>query len=111
VTLLYQIRLERGEKHACLSCEAKFYDLGRMPVLCPKCGAEFVEVVRPPSAAHQRRGRGQFSIGRPRPVEIEEEINPTPDDAPRAEDEEKELDDEAEADTEGDTEGEEAAEE
>ena len=29
----------RGKKHICLSCGMKFYDLGRTPVECPKCGA------------------------------------------------------------------------
>ena len=32
----------RGTKRLCQSCGAKFYDLGRSPVVCPACGAEFV---------------------------------------------------------------------
>lgn len=32
---------ELGMKRQCLSCGAKFYDLGRDPILCPKCGATF----------------------------------------------------------------------
>ncbi len=32
---------ELGNKRQCLSCGAKFYDLSRDPILCPKCGAHF----------------------------------------------------------------------
>ena len=32
---------ELGMKRQCLSCGAKFYDLNRDPILCPKCGAQF----------------------------------------------------------------------
>ncbi len=31
---------ELGEKHSCVSCGARFFDLGRDPAICPKCGAE-----------------------------------------------------------------------
>ncbi|MDE1906137.1 MAG: FYDLN acid domain-containing protein [Rhodospirillales bacterium] len=31
---------ELGEKHTCVSCGARFFDLGKQPVLCPKCGTE-----------------------------------------------------------------------
>lgn len=29
-----------GEKWECFSCGAKFYDLGKSPVVCPKCNAD-----------------------------------------------------------------------
>lgn len=32
---------EWGTKHTCQSCGAKYYDLNRSPVICPKCGTEF----------------------------------------------------------------------
>ncbi len=32
---------EWGVKRVCKSCAAKFYDLGRSPIACPKCGAAF----------------------------------------------------------------------
>jgi len=32
---------ELGSKRQCLSCGAKFFDLNRDPILCPKCGAVF----------------------------------------------------------------------
>ena len=40
---------EWGTKRQCQECEAKFYDLGKSPIICPDCGAEFkvVEAARP----------------------------------------------------------------
>ena len=32
---------ELGSKRQCLNCGAKFFDLNRDPILCPKCGATF----------------------------------------------------------------------
>ena len=32
---------EWGAKHTCQSCGAKYYDLNRTPVVCPKCNTEF----------------------------------------------------------------------
>lgn len=31
---------ELGEKHTCVSCGARFFDLGKVPSVCPKCGTE-----------------------------------------------------------------------
>jgi len=31
---------ELGSKRICVSCGTKFYDLGRQPAQCPKCGTE-----------------------------------------------------------------------
>ena len=33
-----------GKKHECLSCGAKFYDLGNAEIICPKCGADQAEL-------------------------------------------------------------------
>lgn len=32
---------ELGSKRQCQSCAAKFFDLNRDPIVCPKCGATF----------------------------------------------------------------------
>ncbi|TQV76211.1 TIGR02300 family protein [Denitrobaculum tricleocarpae] len=32
---------EWGLKRVCQSCSAKFYDMQRNPITCPKCGANF----------------------------------------------------------------------
>ena len=54
-------KAEWGLKRTCLSCNAKFYDMNRSPILCPKCGAAFdpealakarrTSVVAPPARA------------------------------------------------------------
>jgi uncharacterized protein (TIGR02300 family) len=31
---------ELGTKRLCVSCGARFYDLGKVPAICPKCGTE-----------------------------------------------------------------------
>lgn len=44
---------ELGTKRQCLSCGAKFYDLNKDPILCPKCGTVFV--------AQALRGRAEVA--------------------------------------------------
>ncbi|MGD9846816.1 MAG: TIGR02300 family protein [Variibacter sp.] len=39
---------ELGTKRLCPHCGAKFYDLGKDPIVCPKCGSE-VEIAPLPS--------------------------------------------------------------
>ena len=52
---------ELGTKRLCASCGAKFYDLSKDPIVCPKCATVFV----PPVATR----------GRPEPVApVEEEV-------------------------------------
>jgi uncharacterized protein (TIGR02300 family) len=43
---------ELGTKRHCQSCGAKFYDLNKDPIICPRCGTPFVAV-----AATGRGGR------------------------------------------------------
>ena len=35
-------KVGRGTKRICKSCEAKFYDLNRDPIVCPSCGTPFL---------------------------------------------------------------------
>ena len=42
-------KTELGTKRACTSCGAKFYDLEKRPVECPKCEATFMPDVLLPS--------------------------------------------------------------
>jgi uncharacterized protein (TIGR02300 family) len=37
---------ELGTKRVCVACSTRFYDLGRSPAICPKCGTE--QPVEPP---------------------------------------------------------------
>ena len=46
-------RPELGAKHVCVSCAARFYDLGKSPAVCPKCGTE-----QPPEQPRLRRPPG-----------------------------------------------------
>jgi uncharacterized protein (TIGR02300 family) len=39
-------KLEWGQKRTCSSCSTRFYDMGRLPVLCPKCNVA-VEIDAP----------------------------------------------------------------
>ena len=44
---------ELGAKQICPTCQTKFYDLGKRPAHCPKCGADF----DPEEALRSRRTR------------------------------------------------------
>lgn len=46
---------ELGAKQICPTCSAKFYDLGKRPALCPKCGNSF----DPEEAVRNRRMRAR----------------------------------------------------
>ena len=63
---------ELGTKRQCLSCGAKFYDLGRDPITCPKCSAVFTPVVLP---------RRSDAVAKPAP-EDEAEVEVAAADAP-----------------------------
>jgi len=41
-------KVELGTKRVCVACATRFYDLGKTPAVCPKCGTEQpAEVPRP----------------------------------------------------------------
>ena len=40
-----------GLKRICGSCGAKFYDLGKTPIICPKCGTPYEEIAPPKPSA------------------------------------------------------------
>ncbi len=35
------VKVELGLKRSCLSCDMRFYDFKRSPIICPGCGTEF----------------------------------------------------------------------
>lgn len=41
----------RGTKRTCQSCDERFYDLERTPILCPHCGAKYVIASSPAALA------------------------------------------------------------
>ena len=94
---------ELGQKQICPSCQAKFYDLGKRPATCPKCGASF----DPEEAVKVRRIRTRVpdyeEEERPAPVVedaegFEEEADETPEIDQAVEAEVVETDDEIEGD-------------
>ena len=49
---------ELGAKQICPNCQAKFYDLGRRPAVCPKCATAF----DPEEAVKSRRMRARTAV-------------------------------------------------
>lgn len=47
------VKPELGMKRVCVSCGTKFYDLTKVPAVCPKCGTE-----QPLDQPRARRGGG-----------------------------------------------------
>ena len=43
-----------GTKRSCEACEAKFYDLNKIPAICPKCGHSFDPTAETPVAAPRK---------------------------------------------------------
>ncbi len=64
-----------GTKHECYNCGTKFYDLGKSPALCPKCGADQSEAKREEAleAAEARRRRREAARLKPVAEALEEE--------------------------------------
>jgi len=47
------VKADLGTKRACPSCNARFYDLTKRPIECPKCGFSY----EPEALFKQRRSR------------------------------------------------------
>jgi uncharacterized protein (TIGR02300 family) len=67
---------ELGTKRLCASCGAKFYDLNKDPIHCPKCGAVYEVVVatrpvRPAAAPVAPRPPVPEEAPAPEPQEVE----------------------------------------
>jgi uncharacterized protein (TIGR02300 family) len=61
---------ELGLKRVCVACGTKFYDLGKVPAICPKCSTE-----QPLEQPRPRRGGGNvFEDKRPKKVAPVEEL-------------------------------------
>ena len=83
---------ELGTKRLCASCGAKFYDLNKDPIHCPKCGAVYEVVV----ATRPTRPEPAAPVVAPRPPAPEEVAAPEP---AEAEEEEVEMDQSLDDDT------------
>jgi uncharacterized protein (TIGR02300 family) len=67
------VKAELGTKRTCPSCAARFYDLMKNPITCPKCGQIFIAEALLPS-----KGDGGAAAKPPRPVPVPEP-EPVPD--------------------------------
>lgn len=79
---------ELGIKRVCVACATKFYDLQKVPAVCPKCGTE-----QPAEQPRMRRGSGNVIDERRRakvvPVPGVEEPEAEPVEAVEADEEEE----------------------
>lgn len=51
---------ELGSKRVCVACNTRFYDLGKAPAVCPKCGTE-----QPIEQPRPRRSGGNVADMKP----------------------------------------------
>ena len=56
---------ELGTKRVCVSCSTRFYDLTKVPAVCPKCGTE-----QPLDQPRVRRGSGNLPPEDRRPKKV-----------------------------------------
>lgn len=92
---------ELGTKRLCPNCGAKYYDLNRNPILCPRCGSPFdphlVAKARPAVVDEEDEEEVEDEAGlTPEFVPLEDAEDADGDDVPDIED--ADIDDEAEAD-------------
>jgi hypothetical protein len=74
-------KIERGTKRACQNpeCGARFYDLGREPIICPICNTAYAP---PPPAPPAPMARTYLRPAKKVLPEIKPEIAPDSDDLP-----------------------------
>jgi len=64
---------ELGTKRVCASCGARFYDLNKDPITCPKCGTEFtVASLNPRGRPDAGAARAPAREAEPEPIESSE---------------------------------------
>src|SRR6516162_6133668 len=52
---------ELGTKRQCQNCGAKFFDLNKDPIVCPKCGTVFQGAARVRAAAEPKEEEAEFA--------------------------------------------------
>jgi predicted nucleic acid-binding Zn-ribbon protein len=68
-----------GRKYTCYSCHTKFYDLGKLLPLCPKCGADQRDAEEKPAVpAHRGRAAARVVVVEEPPIEEEFPAEPEP---------------------------------
>ena len=82
-------KVELGVKRSCLSCDMRFYDFKRSPIICPGCGTEF----DPENLLKSRKGRAA-----PKSVS-KAQLSGDTDDADDLDDNDFDLDEDVDTDT------------
>lgn len=73
---IFMAKAEWGVKRVCqeLGCDARFYDLMRDPVICPKCGAELiVEMPDTPEDEKFKQSTDEARPAKKAPAALEDE--------------------------------------
>ncbi len=68
------VKPELGIKRLCTECGAKFYDLLKNPIVCPKCGANYAVVAPTPKAKPPVHAVKQEEVAAVLPVEEAAEL-------------------------------------
>ena len=63
-------KLELGSKHQCQNCGAKFFDLNKDPIVCPKCGTVFQSVAARGRPAAKAEEEEDTEIATPAGVDV-----------------------------------------
>ena len=61
---------ELGAKRQCQNCGAKFFDLNKDPIVCPKCGTVFQGVVARAERATSKEDEAEDEVAAPAGVEL-----------------------------------------
>lgn len=64
------VKPEWGGRHICYKCGARFYDMKKEPVLCPKCGAD--QVKAPPKMSTGSPARARVRAVLPEEVDVDD---------------------------------------
>ncbi len=64
----------RGIKRSCQSCDERFYDLEKTPILCPHCGAKYV-IASSPAALAALQAEERAARAKPKKVIVAEEAD------------------------------------
>ncbi len=83
-----------GLKRTCQSCGARFYDLEKSPIVCPKCQAEFDPEAIMKTKRTKAVAPAPRPVAAPAPAEPSEELEPIEEEVVEAEAEGDEKEDE-----------------
>ncbi|HVB89955.1 MAG TPA: TIGR02300 family protein [Beijerinckiaceae bacterium] len=89
---------ELGSKRHCLNCGAKFFDLNKDPILCPKCGAVFIAAPLPRSQPRPQPQAEEVEAESPAAELVPLEEADAPDEKVVTAEDEVEIEDEPAAD-------------